>query len=69
MERLRRFFVSKFDLAIREHVYQCLDKVTANDMVVLELEFYYPQLDKARRRHIVQPITESGFFRGRRILR
>ena len=59
LQRLRRFFVAKFDLAIREHVYQFLDKVTANDMVVLELQFDYPQLDNARRGRMFQPITES----------
>ena len=59
LQRLRRFFVAKFDLAIREHVYQFLDKVTANAMLVLELEFYYPQLDNARRGRMFKPITES----------
>ena len=39
LRRLRRSFVAKFDLAIREHVYQFVDKDTADAMVVLEIQF------------------------------
>ena len=49
LQRLRRFFVAKLDLAIREHVYQFLDKVSANDMLVYEVQFYYPRLYNASR--------------------
>ena len=46
------FFVAKFDLAIREHLYQFVDKDTADAMVVLEIEAYYPQLHSARLAHL-----------------
>ena len=51
--RCRRWFVQTFDKDLREHVYQFVDKDTADAMVVLEIEFYYPQLHIARRRQLL----------------
>ena len=62
--RLRRSFLAKFGKAIRERVYQFVDKDTADAMVVLELQFYYPQLHIARRRrrHIAHNRTNPVSF-------
>ena len=57
--RVRRWFVEKFPIYIREYVMTFVDQLTADPIAELELTIHHPQLTKARTRQLVRRLGDN----------